>query len=121
MLEAQLHPLKDYLVKATFIGNKPNPTMFARWLTRLDAKLQRLLMNASNRVENGFFCLKASNKEVVQQVLVLIPLHEMNLLWDFQQWIPKFDLKGNKGMLIPTWIIFKNLLWHYHPMVAKIA
>lgn len=66
------HFLKDDLIVANFISEKLIPLRFLVWLTSLNVDLRDKNVVASDNIEQGFFYIKASSKDVTLQVLVLI-------------------------------------------------
>nr|PNR43494.1 hypothetical protein PHYPA_015875 [Physcomitrium patens] len=88
--------LEDYIVVASFLGGKLTPLAFAAWLANLYSHLGSGLVVASDNTRRGFFCLKASSKEVARQLLALTPYKSEEIMCIFQMWSLDFDPSTRK-------------------------
>jgi hypothetical protein len=117
-VKQEMEYLQTFAVIAFFIGGKPSEHLMFEWLEKLKEHVQGPLVRGRN-LGRGFFILKANDKDVVKNLLMLTPYRSKFGLCVFQWWVSDFDpntdiggpAKGSKGqtngLIIPTWITLR--------------
>jgi hypothetical protein len=132
VVKQEMEYLQTFAVIAFFIGSKPLEHLMFEWLEKLKEHVQGPLVRGRN-LGRGFFILKADDKDVVKNLLMLTPYRLKFGLCVFQWWVSDFDpntdiggpAMGSKGqtngLIIPTWITLRQVKEEFMEVAKEIA